>query len=273
MTEEHEEIPWSMLVDHDRRSRSRTLYIGAAVVIALVVVITGIRWVDGHRHGPTEAVAVATSTTTVPSPTTTVVSEADLITVDPATDRLAAIARAEWFVTDYFTIDGSPAPGFLDAFTNDAVLPDLPQLTGESAVSFVEWARATAARSHSGGYVVTVLYRTLYENAEQRFERSPVRAVDVVVIVDGERTAVAELPQPVPIPVAHGVGGWMDTSTEISGAVISAALEDAARLTQNPALLESGGSGTAWRVVFTFEDPSGTRFPMVLRSDILAAKP
>jgi hypothetical protein len=273
MTEEHEEIPWSMLVDHDRRSRSRTLYIGAAVVIALVVIVTGIRWVDSHRHGPTEPVAVASSTTTVPPPTTTVVSEADLMPVDSATDRLAAIARAEWFITDYFTIDGSPAPGLLDAFTDDAVLPDLPQLTGDSAVSFVEWARATAVRSHPGGYAVTVLYRTLYENAEQRFERSPVRGVDVLVIVDGERTAIAELPVAVPIPVAHGVSGWMDTSSDVSGEVISAALEDAARLTQNPALLESGGSGAVWRVVYTFEDPSGVRFPMVLRSDIVAAEP
>lgn len=270
MTEEHEEIPWSMLVDHDRRSRSRTLYIGAAVIVALVVVITGIRWVDGHRHGPAEAVAPVTSTTMVLPTTTTVVSEADLMAVDSATDRLAAVARAEWFVTDYFTIDGSPAPEFLDAFTDDAVLPDLPQVIGDSAVSFVEWARATAWRSHPGGYVVTVLYRTLYENAEERFERSLVRGVDVIVIVDGERTAVADLPQPVQAPVADGVGGWMDTSTEISGAVISDALEDAARLTQNPALLEAGGSGAAWRVVFTVEDPSGARFPLVLRSDSLA---
>lgn len=273
MTEEHEEIPWSMLVDHDRRSRSRTLYIGAAVIVALVVVITGIRWVNGHRHGPSEAVALVTSTTTVPPPTTTVVSEADLMAIEPAADRLAAIARAEWFVTDYFTIDGSPAPEFLDAFTNDAELPDLPPLTGESAVSFVEWARATAVRSHPGGYVVTVLYRTLYESDEQRFERSPVRGVDVIVIVDGERTAIAELPQPVPIPVAAGVGGWMDTSREISGEVIAAALETAAGLTQNPALVEAGGSGAAWRVLFTVEDLSGARFPMVLRSDILAAEP
>jgi hypothetical protein len=273
MTEEHEEIPWSMLVDHDRRSRSRTLYFGAAVIVGVVVVITGIRWVDGHRHGPTAAVVLETSTTTVSTTTTIVVSEADLMAAEPGADRLAAIARAEWFVTDYFTIDGSSAPEFLDAFTDDATLPDLPQLTGDSAVSFVEWARATASRSHPGGYVVTVLYRTLYENAEQRFERSPVRAVDVIVIVDGEQTAIAELPQPVPIAVAHPVDGWMDTSSEISAEVISAALEDAALLIQNPALLEAGGFGAAWRVVFTAEDPSGARFPMVLRSDILVAEP
>lgn len=269
-TEEHEEIPWSMLVEHDRRSRSRMLYIAAAVIVALVVIVAAVRWVDGHRHGidPAETVIPVVTTTIPPAPPTTLVSEADLMAVDSSIDHLAAIARAEWFVTDYFTIDGAAVPEFLAAFPDDAVLPELPQSSGEPAVSFVEWARATALATHGDGYVVTVLFRTLYENTEQRFERSPVRAVDVIVIVDGQRTAVADLPIPVEAPVAHGLSGWPQPSGDATEAAIASALEYAGVFTENPALIDSGGSGTEWRVVFSVDDPSGATFPMVLRSDV-----
>lgn len=268
--EEHEEIPWSMLVDNDRRARSRTLYGAAAVVVALVVIVTTVRWANGHRHGveaQEREIPVVTSTIP-PAPPTTLVSEADLMAVDPFIGHLAAIARAEWFVTDFFTIDGVAAPEFLAAFPDDAVLPELPQMSGGSAVSFVEWARATDVATHPGGFVVTVLFRTLYENREQRFERSPVRAVDVVVIVEEGLTAVGDLPIPVATPVAHGISGWLHASGAATDAVISDALEYAGDFTEDPVLIDSGSSGAEWRVVFGVDDPSGARFPMVVRSDL-----
>ena len=102
--EEHEEIPWSMLVDQDRRGRSRTWYAVAAVIFAVVVGVVGVRWVNGHRHGEvpadTSVVENPVATTAAPVPTTTaMLSEADLMAVDPTTMGLAAVARAEWFVT------------------------------------------------------------------------------------------------------------------------------------------------------------------------------
>jgi hypothetical protein len=267
--EEHEEIPWSMLVEGERRARSRTWYAAAAIIVALVGVVAGYRWVEGHRHGepaaPT-APAPATSSTLAETTTTTLLSEADLMAVEPAAAHLAAVARAEWFVTDYFTFDGSPAPEFLEAFPDDAVLPSLTQFGDGSAVSFVEWARAYAVRAHTDGYVVTVLFRTLYENAEGRFERSPVRAVDVVVLVADEQTAIADLPTPVEPPVGREFTGWPTSTAEASDAAVATALAYASRFTVDPALVESGSVDGEWRVVFSVDDPSGASIPMVVSS-------
>ena len=214
--EEHEEIPWSMLVEHERRGRSRTLYIAAALILAAVVGFTGIRWFNDHRHGEAAAIPPAAVATTLPLPSTTAAplpSEADLMAIDPAVTTLAAAARAEWFVTDYFTVDGSPAPDLLDALVDDAVVPELPHAAADGR-SFVEWARAYSMRPYPEGLVVTVLFRTLYENQEQRIARAPVRAVDVMIVVDDQRTAVAGLPIPVDPPSAAGIIGWIDATAQ-----------------------------------------------------------
>jgi hypothetical protein len=218
MMEEHEEIPWSMLVDHDRRARTRTWYVAAAAILVVAVLIAGWRWIGDHRHGETPQVAPPiTSTTATIAPTTTaLLSEADLRAVEPGAAELAAMARAEWFVTDYFTMDGAPAPELLSAFADDAVLPALPQLDDAAGVSVVEWARAYAFRPDPAGYVVTVLFRTLYRNQDDRYERSPVRAVDVVVLVDEQQTAVADLPVPSEVPVAQGLSGWAGSTSGVA---------------------------------------------------------
>ncbi len=268
MTEEHEEIPWSMLVEHGQRVRSRTWYVLAAIIMAVAVAVAGFRWIDGRRHGG--PVPALLPTTTLPTTTTTtLLSEADLMAVEPGPSELAAVARAEWFVADYFTIDGTPAPDLLAAFPDDAVLPDLPHFADGPAVSFVEWARAYAVRPAPDGYVVTVLFRTLFENAEGRYERSPVRAVDVIVILGDGQTAVGDLPTPVEPPIARGLTGWLPRGAEASPETIAAALAHAGRFTPDPTLIESGSSGEQWRVVFTLDDPSGARFPMVVRSSDL----
>ena len=270
--EEHEEIPWSMLVDQDRRGRSRTWYAVAAVIVAVVVGFVGVRWVEGNRHGegladvpPLES---PVATTAAPVPTTAaMLSEADLMAVDPTTMGLAAVTRAEWFVTDYFTVDGSPAPDLANAFADDAVLPEMPQDDGK--VSFVEWARASAIRPHAAGAVVTVLFRTLYENSELRYERSSVRAVDVLVLIDDESTAIGDLPIPAAVPTVEGITGWMDATGDAPPDAVPRASEQASYIGDNPLVVESGSSGADWRVVLTIDDPSGLRFPVAVRSDTL----
>ena len=269
--EEHEEIPWSMLVEHDRHGRRRTLYLAAAAIVAVVVGFTGIRWFEGHRHGegaPETAPTLTTAAAAAPTTTTTLLSEADLMAVDPSLATLAAVARAEWFVTDYFTIDGSPAPDLQAAFATDAALPDLPHSTSDERVSFVEWARAYDIRQHQDGFVVTVLFRTLFEGEDGIYGRSPLRAVDVIVLVRDRMTAIGDLPIPVTAPVDHGISGWMRGLGEAPPGAVASALEYAGQFTQDPTLIESVGSGEHWRVVFTIDDPSGARFPVVLRSDV-----
>ena len=95
-----------MLVEQDRHGRRRTLYLAAAAIVALVVGFTGIRWFEGHRQGegaPLPAPTETTEAAAAPTTTTALLSEADLMAVDSSLATLAAVARAEWFVTDYFT--------------------------------------------------------------------------------------------------------------------------------------------------------------------------
>lgn len=260
-----------MLVEQDRYGRRRTLYLAAAAVVAVVVGFTGIRWFEGHRNGEGVSEPVPTVTTAaspVLTTTTTLLSEADLRAVDPSLATLAAVARAEWFVTDYFTIDGSPAPDLQAAFPTDAALPDLPHSTSGGRVSFVEWARAYDIRQHQDGYVVTVLFRSLFEGDDGIYNRSPLRAVDVIVLVRDRMTAIGDLPIPVTAPVDHGIGGWMRGLGEAPQGAVASALEYARQFTRDPMLIESASSGDRWRVVFTIDDPSGARFPVVLRSDV-----
>ena len=270
--EEHEEIPWSMLVDQERRGRSRTWYAVAAIILAVVIGVVGVRWVDGHRHGEVPANASVSeqpvTTTATPVPTSTpMLSEADLMAVDQATIGLAAVARAEWFVTDYFTGDGPPGLERAAALAVDAVLPELPQ--DDDKVSFVEWARASAIRPHVAGVVVTVLFRTLYQNNELRYERSSVRAVDVLVLVADESTAIGDLPIPVALPTGQDITGWMHPTRDAPPDAASQAIEQASSLGDNPTVLDSGSSGPDWRVVLLVDDPSGLRFPVAVRSDTL----
>lgn len=265
--EEHEEIPWTMLVDYERKTRSRFWYVLAAVLLAAVAGVTAVRWFEGRRHGELPVATPATVTTLVASSTTTsLATEAALLAADPAVDTLAATATAEWFVTDYFTVDGAPTPELTSLFTTDAVLPELPGTVEDGPVSFVEWARATAARPQRGDVVVTVLFRTLYENADGRIERSPVRAVDVVVVVDGDQTAVAELPIPVDVP-GHGLAGWATTGGPPSQEAETAAISRAASVGSDPVVFSSGQTEDGWRVVVGVVDPSGARFPVAVRSE------
>ncbi|MEA2011046.1 MAG: hypothetical protein U9N78_10110, partial [Actinomycetota bacterium] len=105
--DEYEEIPWSTLLTENRQGRAKTMYMAAAVIVAVIIGFVGIRWLTAPGHGeqPALAAPIETSTTEAvaveveSSTTTAVLSEADLMAVVPAVAELAAVARAEWFVT------------------------------------------------------------------------------------------------------------------------------------------------------------------------------
>jgi len=279
--DEYEEIPWSTLLSEHRQGRAKTLYIAAGVLVAIVIGFVGIRWLTAPGHGePGPLAAPAGSTTTTvavvmdpePAITTTTVTdmpaEADLMAIEPATVELGAIARAEWFVTDYFTVDGPIPEELVSAFVNDAVLPDLPG-GADAATSYVEWARAYDIRPRADGYAVSVVFRSLTEEPDGSFVRGPVRAVDVLVAVDGDETAIADLPIPTLPPVYHSIDGWMDMSESASNDAIAATLDYASMFDEQAEVVESGADGREWRVVFTIGDRSGNRWPVVMRSDTI----
>ncbi len=274
--DEYEEIPWSTLLTEHRHGRAKTLYVAAAVIVAVVVGFVGIRWLTAPGHGDQPALGAPVETTTSEgvaveaesSTTTAVLSEADLMAPGPAVTELAAVARAEWFVTDYFTVDGPIPEELISAFVNDAAVPDLPDGSG-AGISYVEWARAFDVRPTISGYAVSVVFRSLTEESDGSFVRGPVRAVDVLVAVEEGETAIAELPIPILPPVYHTIEGWLVTDGQAHDEAITATLEYAGMFDENAEVIESGAAGPEWRVVFTVGDRSGNRWPVVMRSDTI----
>lgn len=276
--DEYEEIPWSNLLTEDRQGRAKTLYLAAAVIAAVVVGFVGIRWLTAPGHGDdavlaapvesTTTAVVAEVSTSSSTSTTGVLSEADLMAVQPSIAELSAVARAEWFVTDYFTVDGPIPEELISAFVNDAALPNL-SATDDADISYVEWAKAFDIRPTARGYAVSVVFRSLTEEPDGAFIRSPVRAVDVLVAVDGGQTAIEDLPVPILPPAYHTIDGWMETEGEAHDEAITATLDYASMFDESAEVVQSGSSGPDWRVVFTIGDRSGNRWPVVMRSDTI----
>jgi len=286
--QEFEQIPWSHLVPIQKDRTAQLALIGIAALAALLAVVFLMR----GRSSPSPTVAQPAAlppVTTVgaiglepaivaPLPDAPaadpaaeggprIYSEADLMAVlpPPRPDlELMAIARAEWFVTDYFTIDGDPglAEGVAAAMP-DAV--DLPVSDG-SQISYVEWARAVDAVSDSSGAItVTVWFRTLVGDGADGFTRTAVRAVDVAFQVDEtEKLVVTDVPILSAVEPLGIAAPWPD-QTAPPGDVVAAAAAEAAGFGADPTLIESGRDDVGWRLVFSVGDASGLRFPIVVR--------
>jgi hypothetical protein len=209
--------------------------------------------------------------TAAPSPSTTAVpqrlyTEADLMAVVPEEEQRAAVARAEWFVTDFFTVDGDGVAvegvrGALPAGF-EVVLPH--EVGG--GTSYVEWARALRVVPEAPGrYRVTVAYRALAGATGEPLRRSPVVAVDVEVAVDsGGATAVVDLPQPAAIDTATAEAA-IPAEAEPPAEVAAAAIELARRVGDDPQVEGAGLDAVGWRVVVSVTDGSGLRWPLVVR--------
>ena len=168
--EEREEIPWSSLVAPEDEGLDRKWYAVALVAAVGVLGFAGLRFVtDGGPGEPPPALAApvtsSTVSTTTQAPAAMVVSESSL-TAPPSQDRaLEVIARAEWFVTDFFTQDGEHATeqSLAQAVVSEvaASLADL-RASHEGPSTFVEWARTVRVTEEQAGmYAAVVAYRTI----------------------------------------------------------------------------------------------------------------
>ena len=120
--EDVESVPWSELLEttDPTAERRRIAYLAAGLVGAVVLgaVVARAWWAPSAPTivAPAEAAPpiasepsqtgdseVSTTAGTLP-----LYSEADLMADPPDPDARAAIVRAEWFVTDYFTADYEP---------------------------------------------------------------------------------------------------------------------------------------------------------------------
>ena len=273
--EEYEQIPWSQLTGGPSGGRRRTLYLIAAAVGTLVLAVLVARAFfssPGETVAPASTLAQGGAEGGEATPSTAADSaalgllyrEADLLAFAAGSAERAAVARAEWFVTDYFTADLEPS-GSADvrtALPAGADLPDLPQDTAAS-LSYVEWARAFRVEEAGDGlFRVGVVFRTLGAPPDRGFYRLPVRAVEVTVQVsDDGGSVVVDLPTPVALPAGPEPSAWPEEVQEPPNRVANAALALVAGWGEEPRVVSASRSGDGWRVVLTLVDEVGNRWP------------
>jgi hypothetical protein len=283
--EEFETIPWSQLAPPRVPTLTRVMVAAAGVLGVAVIGVLGARMLRGGparvtvtlppevvATSPRENVAadpapvVADSPSAISTAEERLYSEADLMAVMPEEDQRAAAARAEWFVTDFFTVDGdsATASAVREALPEgfDAVLPH--DVGG--GVSYVEWARAMrVAPDGPGRYVVTVAFRVLSSREYESLIRDPVQAVHVRVAVDGESsTAVVDLPEPAIVETAV-IATPVPPDAEPPPEVVATAFELAGTLGADAAVEQAGVDESGWRIVVSVASPSGLRWPLVVR--------
>jgi hypothetical protein len=214
---------------------------------------------------PAAAPGAATLPPPLPNPEPNVLSEADLMAVTPGTDEVSAAARAEWFVTDFFSTSGDPGAQrhVLDALPDGSRLPAASE-TGLS--SYVEWVAASHVENLGGRrFRSTVLFRVLVSNGESGYVRLPVQAVDVVVEVGAAGgTRVVDLPMPVVVPVGPPISAWGDAVGEIPDPVRAGALRIAGSWGTEAAVVEGSERNGGWRIVVVVADRAGVRWPLSL---------
>ena len=157
-TEEHvaEHIPWEHLTVAPAPDRSRLLYgVAGTIVLAVVALIVfqafdrRVTPVAPQPESVTAAAPVGVSLTTSPPvdlatpQVPAIVSEADLMAAGAAPVPQEVIARAEWVVLEFFTLDpGDDWAARVTAASSLAIPPELhPQPPQASTVSYVEWVR------------------------------------------------------------------------------------------------------------------------------------
>ena len=215
-SEEFEKIPWSGLVAQAQPAVDPRWYIAGGVVGAIVIVLLAMRMFTGASPPPvapiiaSDQLPVETVPVVAVEPVVAVgdgvITEADLMAVDPPLsdqgDPLIVGFVAEWFVTDYFTRDGSTETiSSLEAVLADAdVASTLPHLGDSAEETFVEWARAFAFEYPEEGLAeVSVALRTVHRG-EDGFVRDPVRAVSVEIAGWETDPTVTGLPVDIELP-------------------------------------------------------------------------
>jgi hypothetical protein len=210
--EEFEQIPWSSLMTDKAQGVDPKVYIAVGVVGLVIAVIFGMRMFGGSSTQPVPPVDTPAAPATVATSSSTtvglIVSEADLMAGSLAGVgeglRLRQVAFAEWFVTDYYTVD--------DSSENERSLKDLlapsasdlvmPHSGGNStSATYVEWARSVDVRDIGEEQVeVDVVYSTINET-DAGFVRDPVSAVVVTVRSSPTDAGITRLPVPIDVPM------------------------------------------------------------------------
>jgi hypothetical protein len=299
--ERFESIPWASLLPEENDRRTRWLGIAAAVLLAVVAGLIALRVFGASTPGtvvamdpipasPGADVAADGSTTTLPGdsavatgsgsgvtvsqvpksmPEPPAYSEADLMASVPEVSMRAAVMRAEWFVTDFFTVDADASAKAVAAALAPLEGVALPHAS-PVGVSYVEWARAYAIEPLlPSGYRVAVAFRTLSAPEGEAVTRRPVRAVEVDIAVDSAgATLVLDLPRPAVIPTAtpiaanHPVGDEVGSGADAPSDIAAAAVASAGVAGVDASVVRAESRDGGWRFVVAVVDESGMAFPL-----------
>jgi len=202
-SEEFEQIPWANLVAEQADGIDKRIYVAAGVVGILIVAVLGVRLLGagGQPLPPTPIVTEVRQPTPVEAVPSTpmVIAEADLRAeaAEPAgpRDRLVETS-AEWFVTDWYTRDGSQETirSIRAVLSADIAPASLPHEAEDLPGTFVEWAKTIEIEySEDGGIDVTVVYRLIRET-DDGFVREPVKAVVIALVRTKDTVEVVSLP-------------------------------------------------------------------------------
>lgn len=279
-TEEYEHIPWSHMTTPSRPPQQRLIFAGVAAVLGVLGGLGVARMLaaDGEVDPQTSVtVAEAVPTPQDPRPAAAVppivpapalYREADLLAVLPEEELRLAVMQAEWFVRDFFTVDGQPGA----AASVRALLPAASGLAlphdDSLPVTYVEWARAFQADgSQPDIYDIDVAYRVLSEAEDGGFDRSPLRAVRIAIVrgLDGA-LAVGDLPMPVEPPAIGSAPSWQPPQ-EVPQTVMDEALSMLGGHGLEGTVVSGHRGAAGWRLIVEAGPPGTPPFPMVVHVD------
>lgn len=270
--ETFDSIPWERLLADpaDRRRRLITgLSIGLAI-LAISVSLTRTLWpVPGtaaSSRTTDQALPTITTTAAPPvAPTQPLLTEADLLAVDPDDTRRAATGLAEWFLAEYFTIDTPGRWGLVAG----AVLPAGFGPPPEGARTFVDSVHVLSTeQTGSDRYVVTAVVRRLVDRDGSGFTRVGPDRYSVDVIMGASGPVVDGPPRPVAGEAIEAASGpeWSEVPPE----TLAAAVEQVAALGLEAVPAADGEPGLGarradgWAVVVMVTDSAGMIWPLAI---------
>ena len=277
LDERLESLPWERVRPPEAPDRRWTMLLAGAVVVAAVVAsATRTLWPSPPltadptppptvEPAPSSTQAVASgSGVALPEADASPVTEADLRAISPDDAARAVTAHAEWFLSEWLTIDGRPS-GTVPALLPDGV--DVPVIDA-SARSFVESAVGLSAEEVGlGSWEVAVLVRSLSAFGDGDYLRVPARVFLVTVGIGDDGPFVADLPSPGPLPVGRAA------ALELTEEAAPARVTDAALATMREAGLPdetsigTSRSGALWRVTGVVRDQAGVPFVVAVWLD------
>lgn len=283
-----ESIPWEELRDlGDTSRRRRTWYLiaGAAVVAVLIFSVA-------RTFSAPDPQIAATTTTTPPvtaelPPLQSEESLQEILPPDPLVGEPAVVTEAdlraggdirweedsllkwqaaaysEWFVLDFFTLDGSDRRAGLQRWLNTADFGEQ-----SDALSYVEWVRTLQVEPLGDGrWRAVVALRRLVSTDGVGYSRLSTQAVEVVVDMAPGTPTIVDVPRFVPLPETAAGQWWMGEPRQTPPAAVIRAARDEMILSEAGTI---GGepvvtrTGDAWRVEWAVVDPAGIAWPVSL---------